>query len=181
MTAEERLEEWARNLHYPAWEIPSPPSTLQRLVDEGRDERLKKRNRRLALEKRLARRKRGFDNMVPCKETVGVRMEIVTTDGDSVACPPDGGLGRMVERMAGAIDKSNRCCEVRDLLEVMPADLRALVDVTYRNCASPRDVPRSPEASANMLGCSVRTFFRRKAEVLEWLDAQLYPGVRRAA
>lgn len=183
MDAEERLEEWARNRHYPAWEMPSPISVLQRLVEEGRDERLKKQRRsqrRLRMLVGKVSKGRMLDR-IPCKESSGVRMEIVVVEGLATACPPDGGIGRMVERMAGAIDRSRRCREMDELFGTMAEDMRTVARVSYRDCASPRDVPRDPEASAGIIGCSLRTYFYRKKALLEWLSLRLYPGIRRAA
>src|SRR5690349_12134678 len=168
---EERLVEWAKEKFYPGWEEPSPSAVLGRLMDEGRDER-RKRNSRLW---RVVRK--ALDNLrggaIPCKETRGVRMEIIVLDGDSTACPPDGGAGAMIERMAKSIERSRRCRELGELLDLMPRNLYVVVHHTYANCAAPVEIPRRAEEAWRAIGVSKATCFRRKGEMLQWLGVRL--------
>lgn len=178
---EKRLMEWGRELFYPGWDMPQTTGgVLGRLMEEGNDDRVKRRRGRskvLALQQRLSRRKTGVDRVVPCKETGGVHMEIVALDGDSVACPPDGGMGLMyglmVERMAKSLERRDRCKEVSDLLAMMPSDGRAVVRVTYQEVAGPNEVGREGGEAARMLGISERTYWSRKKAMLEWLGERL--------
>lgn len=182
MTAEERLLEWAKDKFYPGWEEPSPSAVLGRLMDEGRDERRKRNTLRLRLLGRLERIvARLRTQQVPCKETRGVRMEIVVLGGESTVCPPDGGMGAMVERMASAIDRSHRCRQIGELLDLMPRDLFAVVHYTYGNCPNPREIPRTAAAAWGMIGISKATYFRRKREMLDWLSERLGLVVSKAA
>lgn len=184
MDAEERLIEWGEELFYPGWDIPCPTGgALGRMADQGNDRRV--RQRRSLFARALARiqRRKAGRRAVPCKESGGVRMEIVTVDGDSVACPPDGGMGAMyglmAERMAKSLERRDRCKEVSELLAMMPADGRAVVRVTYQEVAGPNEVGREAAEAARMLKISERTYFRRKAEMLDWLSVRL--GLRSAA
>jgi hypothetical protein len=184
---EKRLIEWGEEKHYPGWDIPAPTGgALGRLIDEGKDERLKATRRKDAkFRKTLAKigiklgRRRKSDLSMPCKESRVGRMEILTEDGESFATPPDGGLGQMVDRMAKSIERSARCRQVGECLDMMPEDMRTVVRVTYGECATPMEVPREAGEAANMMGVSERTYFRRKSEMLDWLAERL--GLRSAA
>lgn len=181
VNAEQRLIEWAKEKHSPGWDIPcATGGALGRLADDGRDERMKKRkyrNRTLALERRLARKRLGL-RTVPCKETAGIRMEIVTVDGDSVACPPDGGMGAMVERMAASIEMSNRCRVLGEIIEMMPLDLLSFVRATYYDCVGVNEIPRPYKEAMRMMGVEKSVYFERKAKTLEWITERL--GLRQA-
>lgn len=183
LDAEDRLIEWGRELFYPGWDMPAPTGgAIGRLADTGRDERVKGRKSRLAraIDRLMRRSKR---HAVPCKETAGVRMEIVTYGGDSVACPPDGGMGTMyglmIERMARSLERRDRCKEISELLAFMPAEGRAVVRVTYQEVAGPNEVGREGKEASRMLGIAERTYWRRKAAMLDWLEERL--GLRLAA
>jgi hypothetical protein len=167
-TAEERLIEWAKDLHFPDINVFPSMTSLGRLVTEvAFDEKfrkgLRKRNRDAARRKSKAR-------TVIAKETAGVRMEII----DGVPCKPDGGQMRLLVRKFGAIEKSIRCRQVgHAFYNDMPGPMKEFVRVSYYDCAHYRDIPREAEGSAKMLGVSIRTYFRRKAEMLEWLRVNL--------
>lgn len=141
MTVEERLIEWAQNLHEDPWNYWPPATPLSRIREEG------------------------------------------AGASQATAEASDGGLSAMlmVDGMADAIDKDRRCAEVREAVCLMPAKLLVVVDVTYRSCASRRDVPRSWKASVEMSGLSESTFARRRREMLSWLAGQLCLTVKRAA
>lgn len=183
MNAEERLIEWGRELFYPGWDIPcATGGALGRMADLGNDHRV--RGRKSLFARALARiqRRKASLRAVPCKETVGIRMEIVTVDGESTACKPDGGMttmyGLMIDRMAKSLALRDRCKEISELLAMMPADSRAVVRVTYQEVAGPNEVGREGVEAAAMLKISERTYWRRKAEMLEWLSVEL--GLRQA-
>jgi hypothetical protein len=175
MGAEERLIEWAKEKFYPGWAEPSPSAVLGRMMDEGRDSRRKTQRQRMLklLQRALDRFRVGRSNPVPCKESRGVRMEVVVLDGESTVCPPDGGIGRMIERMAASIERSHRCREVGETLDLMPRDLFLVVHHTYGNCATPREIPRQARAAWESIGVSKATYFRRKREMLAWLGERL--------
>lgn len=98
------------------------------------------------------------------------------TDSDK-----DGGMAAMIDRMADGIAKDRRCADVREACLVMPSKLLVIVDVTFRNCASGRDVPRDSSAAADMAGLSRATYFRRKREMLDWLAEELCIYAKMAA
>jgi len=125
--AEQRLIEWARDLHFPDFNAFPPRNVLKRIRDEG------------------------------------------AGASQGTAEQNDGGLGRMVDRMAASIERSRRCAEVREAFEVMPADYQMLAKVAYRDCPSYRDVPRDSAHAAATIGISLRAFFYRKKLMLEWL------------
>jgi hypothetical protein len=173
--AERRLIEWGEDKHYPGWDIPAPTGgALGRLIDEGKDERLKGTRRKdakfrkamSAMGIKLGRRRKDRS------------MEILTHEGQSFPSVPDGGLGAMVDRMASVIERTARCRQVGALILLMGEDMRTVVRVTYE-CATPNDVPREACEAANMMGVSERTYFRRKSEMLDWLAERL--GLRSAA
>lgn len=181
-TAHERLIEWGIEKFYPGWDTPHA-GVLGRLIDEGRDERMKRADakfkRRL---KRLgikAKKDGGSFRVLPCKESHVGRMDILTHRGESFPSVPDGGLGEMVDRMAGSIERSRRCRDVGELVDMMPEDMRAIVRAAYGACATPNDVPREDDEAARQLGMALRTYERRKAEMLAWLSERL--GLRSAA
>lgn len=186
-SAHERLVEWGEEKFYPGWEH-SRPGVLGRLIDEGRDERVKAQRRRDARFRRQLKRlgirvkkKRGGGSslrVVPCKEPHVGRMEILTHAGESFSAVPDGGLGEMVDRMAGSIERSRRCREVGELVDVMPDDLRLVVNAAYGTCATPMDVPRADAEAAEKLRMALRTYERRKADMLDWVAERL--GLRSA-
>lgn len=178
--AHERLVEWGEEKFYPGWDTPHQ-TVLGRLVDEGRDERLKARRRKDAKFVRrmkqlgvMVKKKRGAVlQVVQCKESRVGRMEMLTHEGESFSAVPDGGLGAMVDRMAGSIERSRRCREVGEFVDLMPEDMRAIVRAAYGTCATPNDVPRVDCEAANVMGMALRTYERRKAEMLAWLSERL--------
>lgn len=121
------------------------------------------------------------------QENAGARPEGFTydmvgpTDDDpcTVACMPDGGLADMVDRMSGAIDRSRRCAEMREAINTLPADYKALVQATYCNY-SWRDIPRRPAAAAKILGWTEEEFAERRRLMWTWLEDRLVL-VRKAA
>lgn len=169
MNAERRLIEYCQWLQEPGLNcLPASSGALARLADEGKDSR---RHRGDALRRGIRGRRGPGSREIRSKETGGVRMEIVVHDGDSVACPPDGGMGAMVDRMFYAIQKDNRCKEIAAIVGAMPADHLTIVQCTY--IGHWRDVPRSSRAAAGILGVSHATYWRRKQRLLDWLAEKL--------
>lgn len=182
----ERMVEWGRDRHYPMFDVPLPTSALQRMVEDGRDDRIKRRgkqDRRTAKIRdalgiaRLRGKKRGA---LPCKESTGVRMEIVTVDGQSVACPPDGGAGAMIERMASSIERANNTREINRVLPDMPEDMLTFVRCTYV-AGHPGDVPKEWDVASAAMGCSKSAYYRRREKALTWLAEALSIPLEKAA
>lgn len=90
----------------------------------------------------------------------------------------DGGLGAMIDRMASAIERDNRCREIQEAVGELPVDYQSFVRVTYES-TSPKDIPRRPKSAACILGCTVDEYYERRTALFAWLDAHL--EIRRAA
>jgi hypothetical protein len=102
----------------------------------------------------------------------------------STAGDRDGGLGALIDRLApvDAIGKDRRCAEVREACYLMPPELSLIVDVTYRNCASKHEVPRSYGGAVEISGLTETEYDRRKKAMLAWLTERLcLDAIRRAA
>lgn len=178
---EKRLIEWGKEKFYPGWEEPSPSAVLARVMEEGRDARRKTNARRVRqLRDAAGRRER---DTVPCKETRGVRMEVIQADEDGpvAVCPPDGNAARLVEKYASSIERMVRCRVLGEKLDMMPRILFLIVWHTYGNCVVPGEVPREAKEAANSIGISRATYFRRKGEMLDWLARELGLQVAAAA
>lgn len=173
MGAEERLKEWGREKFYPGWAEPTPSAALGRMMDVGKDKRRAQARRIRQLLDRYVFFRKTNREPIACHETRGIRMENIVIDGETTVCPPDGGMGAMVERMASAIERSHRCRAVGELLDRMPRDMFTIAYETYGNCASPRDVPNTAQGAARRIGISERTYFTRKKQMLRWLSEQL--------
>jgi hypothetical protein len=96
-------------------------------------------------------------------------------DPETVACMPDGGLGDMIDRMAGSIDHDKRCREINALVTEMRHRFRDywnLVDVTFSG-THPRDIMKGAEVSARILGIEAGTYRDRMRLVYEWVEARL--------
>lgn len=94
---------------------------------------------------------------------------------DDVPCAPDGGLGDIIDRMAGAIEHDARCREVDGLVTEMRYRFRDywnLVDVTFSG-THPRDVMKGPAISAQILGIDQSDYRSRMRSVYEWLEGRL--------
>jgi hypothetical protein len=100
---------------------------------------------------------------------------------DDVPCTPDGGLGDMIDRMAGAIEHDRRCREVDALVTEMRyryRDYWNMVDVTFSG-THPRDVMKAPLVSARILGIEPWNYRDRMRLVYGWVESRL--GERRVA
>lgn len=155
MRIEARLIEYGRSLLEPGYEF-YPPTTVMHKIKE--------------MQENAGAHPEGFtyDMVGPTED-----------DPHTLACMPDGGLGDMVDRMAGAIDRSRRCAEMREAVNSLPADYKAIVEATYCNY-SWRDIPRRPSSAAKMLGWSEEVFIERRRAMFLWLEDRLVL-VRKAA
>lgn len=157
MRAKERLIAWAMWRLEPGFSIPSASTPLQRIRDD---------------QENAGASADGFhyDMIGPTDD-----------DPETVAAMPDGGLGDMIDRMAGAIEHDNRCREVNALVDEMRYRARDhwnVVDVTFGGL-HPRDVMKGPSVSARILGLSNEDYRTRMRQVYEWMEIRL--GLRRAA
>lgn len=120
-------------------------------------------------------------NCLPDTGTLGrVRVEGANA-GRRTDVQSDGGLGAMIDRMAYAIERDNRCCELRELVNQMPTDMLTFIKATY--IGHWRDVPRTGKTAAQIMGVSMPTYWRRKVIVMRWLERKLdiFAPVRKAA
>lgn len=100
---------------------------------------------------------------------------------DDVPCAPDGGLGDMIDRMAGAIEHDKQCREVDALVTEMRYRFRDywnLVDVTFSG-THPKDVMKGATVSAGILGIGLIHYRQRMRLVYAWIEDRL--GDRREA
>lgn len=97
---------------------------------------------------------------------------------DGVPCMPDGGLGDMIDRMSGAIDRDRRCREVNELVNELrdrSRDFWNLVDVTFSG-THPRDVMKGPVVSAKIMGIGLDDYRTRIRAVYQWVEGRLTEG-----
>lgn len=134
-TADARLREWARSLHFSPWNWWPAVSVIGRIRDEG------------------------------------------PGAAHSTANQSDGGLFMLNAVHGWKIEHDRRCAEVREAYNVMPLRLKLVLEATYLNWPSPRD-PRRWEACVTLSGLSSATYFRRRKEMLEWVEDYLCLPVR---
>lgn len=94
-----------------------------------------------------------------------LRAEII----DGVSCRPDGGLGRLAERMEHALRRDMRCRDIHDLAQYLPAHHRAVMAATYGDVE-----PRSVREAAGLLGISRGQYCERKAALLGWFEGAMF-------
>lgn len=82
----------------------------------------------------------------------GIRYEII----DGVACPPDGGMAREVERRARAWAYDIRCRETHTAIADLPDGMRRAVIAVY--VVPQREGPRTIRAAAHEAGIPKSTF-----------------------
>jgi hypothetical protein len=173
----ERLVLWGKDKFYPGWPEPTPSALLVRLMDEGRDERRKRYAGRVKTIEMLKRKGVGL-RTVQSKESQGVRMELVVLDGETTACPPDGGVQDLVKRWSRSVDVSTACREVGQQLvhlQDFSQDLWDIVRVTYRDAMNPGELPRKGWHAASLLKISERTYWTRRKQALFWLGQRVLP------
>ncbi len=171
-----RLVQWGRDKFYPGWAEPSPSAVLGRLMDEGRDERSRRyrgRTKLMALMRRI-----GGAGQMPCKETRGIRMELLVYQGGTVMCRPDGGMSEMVVRMAGAIERSRECREIGEVLVQLQdynQKLWHVVRETYRDAMNPSEIPRRGAGAAQLLKIAESTYWARRKKAQAWIGRRVFP------
>lgn len=89
----------------------------------------------------------------------------------STAQQSDGGIGAMVDRMAGAIERDKRCREVNEAVYNAPDDHFAVVQATYG--IQWRDAPRSFREAANIMGINFASYRWRRLKAFRWLQHRL--------
>lgn len=100
-----------------------------------------------------------------------LRAEII----DGVSCRPDGGLGRLAERMEQALRRDMRCRDIHDLARYLPQHHREVLSATY-DAAEPRSV----REAAERLGISRGQYCERKAALLGWFEGAMFKTVAAA-
>jgi hypothetical protein len=108
----------------------------------------------------------------------GSRYDSFMVDGESVTCRPDGGMGRMADRIGAQLARDNRCREIRDLLPFMPRNHAEVMKVVYLGPEA-----RTARASAELLRVSLGQFQERKAALHAWFEGAMFRsmGLGRAA
>jgi hypothetical protein len=97
-----------------------------------------------------------------------LRSEII----DGVSCRPDGGLGRLAERMEYALRRDMRCRDIHDLALYLPPHHREVLAATYES-----GEPRSVREAAERLGISRGQYCERKAALLGWFEGAMFRGM----
>ena len=82
----------------------------------------------------------------------GIRYELITVDGVSVSCPPDGGMWSEVERQGRAMAHDMRCREVDQAVADLPTPNRMAIIHTF--VVSRREKPRTTRAVGDLMACS---------------------------
>lgn len=106
----------------------------------------------------------------------GLRYEIIKVGGDSIACPPDGGMWQAVARRGRELAEDIRCIETHVAVSNLPAELR-LVVVRRWVRVSAREKKRSVSQVAVELGIPRQTVEDRIQRALEKLDRAIYGPV----
>lgn len=82
----------------------------------------------------------------------GIRYELITVDGVTVSCPPDGGMWSEVERQGSAMAHDMRCREVESAVADLPLDHRMAIVHTF--VVTRREKPRTTRAVGDLMDCS---------------------------
>lgn len=102
----------------------------------------------------------------------GIRYEILTVDGQSFSCPPDGGMSAEVERQGRAMAHDIRCREVEEAVSNLPQAHRLAIIHTY--VVPRREKPRSTRAVSDLMSCSHTQVARLLSEAHERLARRIY-------
>lgn len=105
----------------------------------------------------------------------GFKPEII----DGVPCRPDGGVGALAERLGRDIARDNRCRDIHDLIQYLPAHHREVMAAAF--VGERREVPRSVRSAADRLGIKRSEFCERKAALLAWFEGAMYRTLAFAA
>ena len=79
----------------------------------------------------------------------GIKYDLLEVDGDVFMCPPDGGMGDMVDRAGSALAHDLRCRLFADAVANLPAQQRAAIITMY--VVPLREDPRSIREVARQL------------------------------
>lgn len=85
----------------------------------------------------------------------GIRYEIIEFDGESISCPPDGGMWAEVERQGKAMAFDIKCREVEQAVSALPQSHRLAVIHTY--VVGKKEDPRSSRVVADLMKISHKT------------------------
>jgi hypothetical protein len=85
----------------------------------------------------------------------GIRYEIIEVNGDSVSCPPDGGMWHEYERAGKALAFDIQCREVEEAVSRLPCQMRKAIIHTY--VVGRLDDPRSTHEVARRMNLSQST------------------------
>ena len=101
----------------------------------------------------------------------GIKFDIIEVDGESIAVPPDGGMGEFCERHERRMHFHLRAREVASAVDMLPPDLRAVVIETYR--VSQRERPKSERVVALAMGITRIEVIKRLERAYGWLSRDL--------
>lgn len=102
----------------------------------------------------------------------GIRYELIEVDGESVMCPPDGGLSRAVERQAADLLHDIRCRETHAAVSMLPDAMRRTIIAVY--VVPAREQPRSARRAAEKLSINHKTVLEALKTAHERVAREVY-------
>jgi hypothetical protein len=94
---------------------------------------------------------------------------------DGVACRPDGGLGRLAQRMGAEIDRDRRCRDIHELVQSLPEHYLEALGAGY--VVAKGQPPRSERSIAGLLGITQPAWRERRAALKGWFEGALFRSV----
>lgn len=101
----------------------------------------------------------------------GIASDMITMDGESVACRPDGGMADFCERHEKGMPYHIRARETAYAIHALPESLRVVVIEMYG--VPSRERPKSDRAVADKMGLPRLEVIRRLERAYGWLGREL--------
>lgn len=109
------------------------------------------------------------------QENAGVRSgtvhDIITVGGETVAVPPDGGLGDFCDRYDLKMRRHNRMVQTTKAIEALPSDLKAVILEMYG--VVQRERPRAERLVAESMGLTRIEVIKRLERAYGWLSRDM--------
>lgn len=102
----------------------------------------------------------------------GIRYDLVTVDGDTVSCPPDGGMSAAVEWRGKALAHDMRCRETARAVGMLPQALRAALQERF--VVPPREKLRSATIVGLRLGITGSAAEKRLERAYDRIARDIY-------
>lgn len=103
----------------------------------------------------------------------GIRYDVITTEEDPevTLCPPDGGLGELIERKGRLLEHHMRCQEMATAIHQMPWQYREAIHAMYH--VAVREKYRTFGEAARKFGKPKGTYQLILTSAYGWLEAKL--------